>query len=957
MAYLRQRSAQPAFPRRLVLLRGPPGAGSAQWAMQALQQGHAAGAADALSQQLAHVCAAADFFGEMRDGKWEASVPVDKIQEETGRALNEARLRLSMELGLEPLYLDGTNVWLWEMRPYVTMAERLGYVVSVVEPGEVCLQWDDVDFLLSRQSQFGRAELEAMIQSFEGLSPGSNPRPVILAAERPAEEDEEDDLADRGQGPVVLPPTALLYKLERLLAEGSELLRYVPPDGDGWGVNGELSSEWQHFRERADGSCCFDDRTHWRTRLPENGGWSLAELTLLAELRRQASDLPLANLPSAVSHPALFAVAEDSSAAASAAAAAIVRTPASTESPAPPASRQQRLQSARQAVLSPSQKAVDQPARSAVDVPASRLERLRQRVLVKKEQEEAEGPGGTNGGSPEKRRRLTAMAEGARSAAAEREESPEREEVAVSEARPGEPTEDEEVSASTFLGAVKSRLLEWGKVEQYHEFVLALSGSVDARAAVRILRGHDDLVRVFQRKFAPKADLAAIKAEIKEEEMQDAPRPPPRPPSGPGVVKQELREPRQGVKQELGGGSAPRPPATPPPPRGTRAPGGPAPRAGIKAELGVKAEVKLERPEAVPRPPAYGPNEARPAVTIGDDSDDEALDEASIATAVKRGRDECVAQLAKTIFRNRFDGNGARLRLSMTQYASRVAAKPRFPRELIILRGAPGVGKTEYAMTQLAELAGFEKDEETAARLTHICAADDFFETSSGRERAARASMQNILSLLSGKLGWSSALSVDMSTTRPPHKYQGIRFEIGETGMMPPQSCHGVVLRFLRTRAGHQTYGRLYESETLGDEALRAFGGPVRWLLVDQATVEFWLEPSSFAAHAIMAARRSNTVLVAALVVGICCLHINQHSAFVGPAVSSDRALRGAVEVSQQDLAQLVAAGAVIAVPEAAQARLPDEFVIFAPIVDVLPILPIFFFLLAFLWQASVGFR
>ncbi|CAE8590316.1 unnamed protein product [Polarella glacialis] len=737
MAYLRQRSAQPAFPRRLVLLRGPPGAGSAQWAMQALQQGHAAGAADALSQQLAHVCAAADFFGEMRDGKWEASVPVDKIQEETGRALNEARLRLSMELGLEPLYLDGTNVWLWEMRPYVTMAERLGYVVSVVEPGEVCLQWDDVDFLLSRQSQFGRAELEAMIQSFEGLSPGSNPRPVILAAERPAEEDEEDDLADRGQGPVVLPPTALLYKLERLLAEGSELLRYVPPDGDGWGVNGELSSEWQHFRERADGSCCFDDRTHWRTRLPENGGWSLAELTLLAELRRQASDLPLANLPSAVSHPALFAVAEDSSAAASAAAAAIVRTPASTESPAPPASRQQRLQSARQAVLSPSQKAVDQPARSAVDVPASRLERLRQRVLVKKEQEEAEGPGGTNGGSPEKRRRLTAMAEGARSAAAEREESPEREEVAVSEARPGEPTEDEEVSASTFLGAVKSRLLEWGKVEQYHEFVLALSGSVDARAAVRILRGHDDLVRVFQRKFAPKADLAAIKAEIKEEEMQDAPRPPPRPPSGPGVVKQELREPRQGVKQELGGGSAPRPPATPPPPRGTRAPGGPAPRAGIKAELGVKAEVKLERPEAVPRPPAYGPNEARPAVTIGDDSDDEALDEVSIATAVKRGRDECVAQLAKTIFRNRFDGNGARLRLSMTQYASRVAAKPRFPRELIILRGAPGVGKTEYAMTQLAELAGFEKDEETAARLTHICAADDFFETSSGRERAS----------------------------------------------------------------------------------------------------------------------------------------------------------------------------------------------------------------------------
>lgn len=93
-------------------------------------------------------------------------------------------------------------------------------------------------------------------------------------------------------------------------------------------------------------------------------------------------------------------------------------------------------------------------------------------------------------------------------------------------------------------------------------------------------------------------------------------------------------------------------------------------------------------------------------------------------------------------------------------------------------------------------------------------------------------------------------------------------------------------------------------------------------------------------------------MLVAAVALGLFCLQ----SAFVGPAAGSDRALRGS-EVSQQDFAKLVAAGAVLAVPEAAHARLPDEFVIFAPIVDVLPILPIFFFLLAFLWQASVGFR
>ena len=34
------------------------------------------------------------------------------------------------------------------------------------------------------------------------------------------------------------------------------------------------------------------------------------------------------------------------------------------------------------------------------------------------------------------------------------------------------------------------------------------------------------------------------------------------------------------------------------------------------------------------------------------------------------------------------------------------------------------------------------------------------------------------------------------------------------------------------------------------------------------------------------------------------------------------------------------AALALLAAPEAAQARLPEEFVIFAPIVDVLPVLP-----------------
>ena len=37
--------------------------------------------------------------------------------------------------------------------------------------------------------------------------------------------------------------------------------------------------------------------------------------------------------------------------------------------------------------------------------------------------------------------------------------------------------------------------------------------------------------------------------------------------------------------------------------------------------------------------------------------------------------------------------------------------------------------------------------------------------------------------------------------------------------------------------------------------------------------------------------------------------------------------------------------------------RLPEAYAPFDPLVDVLPIIPVLFLLLAFVWQASVGFR
>nr|YP_010209530.1 PsbK [Impatiens davidii]UBA17471.1 PsbK [Impatiens davidii] len=38
-------------------------------------------------------------------------------------------------------------------------------------------------------------------------------------------------------------------------------------------------------------------------------------------------------------------------------------------------------------------------------------------------------------------------------------------------------------------------------------------------------------------------------------------------------------------------------------------------------------------------------------------------------------------------------------------------------------------------------------------------------------------------------------------------------------------------------------------------------------------------------------------------------------------------------------------------------AKLPEVYAFLNPIVDVMPVIPLFFFLLAFVWQAAVSFR
>nr|YP_010335938.1 photosystem II protein K [Tsunamia transpacifica]UNJ14344.1 photosystem II protein K [Tsunamia transpacifica] len=38
-------------------------------------------------------------------------------------------------------------------------------------------------------------------------------------------------------------------------------------------------------------------------------------------------------------------------------------------------------------------------------------------------------------------------------------------------------------------------------------------------------------------------------------------------------------------------------------------------------------------------------------------------------------------------------------------------------------------------------------------------------------------------------------------------------------------------------------------------------------------------------------------------------------------------------------------------------AKLPEAYMVFRPLIDILPIIPVLFLLMAFVWQAAVGFR
>merc|ERR1719161_3145431 len=82
---------------------------------------------------------------------------------------------------------------LWEVRPYLDLAEKLGYVTTVVEPIEISEKWDDVDFMAPANDTLERREmgkvisrdmLAGFISAFEPLPASADPLAAVQSSKQ-----------------------------------------------------------------------------------------------------------------------------------------------------------------------------------------------------------------------------------------------------------------------------------------------------------------------------------------------------------------------------------------------------------------------------------------------------------------------------------------------------------------------------------------------------------------------------------------------------------------------------------------------------------------------------------------------------------------------------------------------------------------------------------------------------
>mmetsp|Transcript_81147 Transcript_81147/g.160868 ORF Transcript_81147/g.160868 Transcript_81147/m.160868 type:complete len:822 (+) Transcript_81147:61-2526(+) len=195
--------------RKIVyFLRGPPGCGKSTAARSLLSQHlrsqfvqwqpDAKGAAFSPVSR-AFILSTDDYFTEVDNaGHAKYSFNPKLLRERHKR--NQLRCEVLMELDVTPLFIDNTNIALWEMRTYIQLADRFDYTVEVIDPRDLSLGALDPSILHARleRDQGNRAHgkainmgtLERMATNFEDL-PRDEPLQAIRDALAPWERKEK----------------------------------------------------------------------------------------------------------------------------------------------------------------------------------------------------------------------------------------------------------------------------------------------------------------------------------------------------------------------------------------------------------------------------------------------------------------------------------------------------------------------------------------------------------------------------------------------------------------------------------------------------------------------------------------------------------------------------------------------------------------------------------------------
>nr|CAH7729751.1 unnamed protein product [Callosobruchus chinensis] len=141
----------------LVLMRGLPGSGKSTLARKILEN-----TVGFDGNRTMHLLSTDDYFSMNKSGTYN----YDIAKLDTAHGWNQNRAFQSMSRGFSPVIIDNTNVQMWEMKPYATMATDYGYIIEILEP-DTHWCFDDKELSKRNSHSVPRIKIKAMLERYD----------------------------------------------------------------------------------------------------------------------------------------------------------------------------------------------------------------------------------------------------------------------------------------------------------------------------------------------------------------------------------------------------------------------------------------------------------------------------------------------------------------------------------------------------------------------------------------------------------------------------------------------------------------------------------------------------------------------------------------------------------------------------------------------------------------------